>query len=84
MTLCDNICKSRMQVEDALTHELIHAYDDVNDQLTGTTNMNACEAWMCSEIRAANLSGDCKFSREILRGNIKSLAAHQQVKFLYF
>lgn len=36
-----------------------------------------CLHHACSEVRAASLSGDCKFSREILRGNFRFTKHHQ-------
>ena len=56
ISLCYNQIQTRTEMENMLAHELIHAYDDC-----ARRNMN----WMdlkhhaCSEVRAANLSGDC-------------------------
>mmetsp|Transcript_23495 Transcript_23495/g.56203 ORF Transcript_23495/g.56203 Transcript_23495/m.56203 type:complete len:168 (-) Transcript_23495:339-842(-) len=36
-----------------------------------------CHHHACSEVRAANLSGDCHWSQEFLRGNFSLQAQHQ-------
>ena len=54
------------EVPNTLTHELIHAYDDARARLDwGNLRHHAC-----TEIRAALLSGDCTFGRELDRGMI--------------
>ena len=37
-----------------------------------------CRQRACSEIRAANLSGDCRWSRELLRGNWRVRGQHRE------
>jgi len=59
-------------VEDTMVHELIHAFDNCRTFF----NMNDCRQRACSEIRAANLSGECRWSRELLRGNLAFKAQH--------
>ncbi|TPX67712.1 hypothetical protein SpCBS45565_g03608 [Spizellomyces sp. 'palustris'] len=71
--LCQNSFLSKKHMEDTMTHELIHAYD----QCTTKVDWNNCEHYACSAIRAANLSGDCKFTRELRRGFF-SVAKHHQ------
>ena len=75
VTLCQNWLDNGLQTEDTMSHELLHAYDHCRvkfDQLN-------CRHHACSEIRAANLSGDCKWSREVFRGNVgKLLGQHQK------
>ena len=39
-----------------LTHELVHAYDHCRAYV----DWSNCVHHACSEVRAANLSGDCK------------------------
>jgi inner membrane protease ATP23 len=53
-------------VNNALVHELIHAYDHCR---AATLDWSACQHHACSEIRAATLSGDCTFRQEAARGN---------------
>lgn len=57
---------SGIQLTDTLRHELIHALDYCR------TDLNSLEPAKraCSEIRAASLSGECKWSREFMRGNV--------------
>ncbi len=51
-------------MEDTMTHELIHAFD----QCTVKMDWKNLKHVACSEIRATTLSGDCGFTREIRRG----------------
>ncbi|KAF8062910.1 ATP23 [Scenedesmus sp. PABB004] len=65
--LCANRLNSYAEVELALAHELIHAYDFCRASNMDLTN---CNHHACTEIRAANLSGDCSLRQEFLRGNL--------------
>ncbi|RSH83234.1 Mitochondrial inner membrane protease atp23 [Apiotrichum porosum] len=71
--LCQNRVSSKKHMEDTLAHELIHAYDHCKFKVD----------WMnlrhhaCTEIRAANLSGDCRWSREVQRGHYAFSKQHQ-------
>ncbi|KAJ3411975.1 Mitochondrial inner membrane protease atp23 [Chytridiales sp. JEL 0842] len=71
--LCQNRLKNKQHMEDVMTHELIHAYD----HCTTNVKWSDCRHYACSEIRAATLSGECKFTREIQRGFF-SIAKHHQ------
>ena len=51
-----------------ITHELIHAYDHCRVQF----DTGSCAHIACTEVRAANLSGDCDFSVDLLRGGLRS------------
>ncbi|GBG26157.1 Mitochondrial inner membrane protease ATP23-like [Hondaea fermentalgiana] len=66
--LCeDNIEKfsvSSAHVERTAAHELIHAYDHCRAKL----DWQNCLHLACTEIRAANLSGDCTMKAEMGRG----------------
>ncbi|KAJ3186217.1 Mitochondrial inner membrane protease atp23 [Gaertneriomyces sp. JEL0708] len=73
VVLCQNSFLSKQHMEDTMTHELIHAYD----QCTAKVDWNNCEHYACSAIRAANLSGDCKFTRELRRGFFEVAKHHQ-------
>ena len=57
------------EVANTLVHELIHAYDDARAHIDWTNLVHHA----CTEIRAANLSGDCSFRRELNRSNISPL-----------
>lgn len=73
MVLCQNNVQTQTQVHDTLTHELIHAFDFCRAKVS----WDNCEHHACTEIRAANLSGDCMFTKEFDRGRF-GVAAHQQ------
>eukprot|EP01025_Chloroclados_australasicus_P039608 TRINITY_DN4109_c0_g2_i1.p1 TRINITY_DN4109_c0_g2~~TRINITY_DN4109_c0_g2_i1.p1 ORF type:complete len:206 (-),score=13.25 TRINITY_DN4109_c0_g2_i1:282-830(-) len=64
--VCYDQLSTYTEVRNALVHELIHAYDHcrVRDM-----DLRNCKHHACSEVRAANLSGDCKWYQEFLRGN---------------
>jgi inner membrane protease ATP23 len=74
VVLCAEHMHSQADVDAVLTHELVHAYDQCR-----VKNIDWCDCnhHACSEIRAANLSGDCWMSREVARGNL-TLSKGQQ------
>ena len=70
IVLCQQwVAKQPGEVENTLVHEMIHAYDDTR----AIVNWNDLTQHACTEIRAANLSGDCNFERELSRSNINPL-----------
>jgi inner membrane protease ATP23 len=76
--LCQNFIDNGLQAEDTLSHELIHAFDNCRVDFDAQN----CRHLACTEIRAANLSGDCRWSRELFRGKLwenggKLAAQHQ-------
>ncbi|KAL1540856.1 Mitochondrial inner membrane protease atp23 [Salvia divinorum] len=72
------VCCNHLQIQDQVTqvviHELIHAYDDCRAANLDWAN---CAHHACTEIRAAHLSGDCHYKRELFRGFLK-LRGHEQ------
>ena len=63
--ICHEYLQTKWQMKDILIHELVHAYD--HDK---TNIKDRSDSWkLCSEIRASNLSGDCEWDKELLRGN---------------
>ncbi|OCF37940.1 mitochondrial inner membrane protease ATP23 [Kwoniella heveanensis CBS 569] len=71
--LCQNRFFSKKHMEDTLAHELLHAYDHCRFKVDwGNLRHHAC-----SEIRAANLSGDCRWTREVKRGFYSFNKQHQ-------
>ncbi|XP_057312834.1 mitochondrial inner membrane protease ATP23 homolog isoform X1 [Hydractinia symbiolongicarpus] len=68
--LCENNLSSQEQYNTILTHELVHAYDVCRVKY----DTNNLRHLACSEIRAANLSGDCSFWKE----KPTSVKAHYQ------
>jgi len=63
VVLCENHSLSQSDVNDVVTHELIHAFDHCRAKV----DWDDCVHHACSEIRAANLSGDCFFGKEVRR-----------------
>ncbi|GAM19196.1 hypothetical protein SAMD00019534_023710, partial [Acytostelium subglobosum LB1] len=91
LLICNNVKTYSVTLRNTIVHEMIHAYDTCRYDL----DPNDCVHVACTEIRAANLSGDCKFSQEFGRGftgiynhmpectkrrAIKSLEAHPKCK----
>ncbi|KAK9808691.1 hypothetical protein WJX72_002015 [[Myrmecia] bisecta] len=74
VVICHNKLTGQEQIEHALTHELIHAYDHCRVRNLEWTN---CEHHACSEVRAASLSGDCSWKQELMRGNYGIRSQHQ-------
>lgn len=56
-----------------MLHELVHAYDWCRIDL----NPANCLHLACTEIRAANLSGDCNYAMEVLRGRALGFTRHK-------
>ncbi|KAJ4826263.1 hypothetical protein Tsubulata_018657 [Turnera subulata] len=74
IVICSNAITFQDEVNQLMTHELIHAYDECRAKNLDWTN---CAHHACSEIRANHLSGDCHFLRELLRGHMK-IKGHEQ------
>lgn len=67
--ICYNYLQTKWQLRDIIVHELIHAYDDCIDPMVNKAMIATdLERSLCSEIRAANLSDDCQWNKELLRG----------------
>ncbi|WCJ26255.1 Mitochondrial inner membrane protease atp23 [Euphorbia peplus] len=73
--VCTNHLRFQDQVNQVIIHELIHAYDHCR---AANLNWSNPAHQACSEIRANNLSGDCHFKREFLRGKITKIKGHGQ------
>lgn len=64
--LCSNHLTTQSHTSNTLVHEAIHAFDSCR----ANVDWSNCVHHACSEIRAAALSGDCNFTREVfLRRN---------------
>uniref|UniRef100_A0A8C5CHU8 Mitochondrial inner membrane protease ATP23 n=2 Tax=Gadus morhua TaxID=8049 RepID=A0A8C5CHU8_GADMO len=74
IVLCQNNIHQQAHMNRVVTHELIHAFDHCRAHVDWFNNYRHLA---CSEIRAANLSGDCSFSSEINRFNF-GLKNHRQ------
>jgi inner membrane protease ATP23 len=75
VVICHNHLAAQEEINHALTHELIHAYDHCRAQNLDWTD---CKHHACSEIRAASLSGDCKWRLEAMRGHFGLRGQHQK------
>ena len=63
IALCDTgFPEGQNGVNITLAHELIHAYDHCRAKI----KWDSCVQHACTEVRAANLSGDCSFHREFV------------------
>ncbi|KZT58320.1 hypothetical protein CALCODRAFT_495047 [Calocera cornea HHB12733] len=71
--LCQNRIWDRQKMEDTILHEMVHGYDRVKFEL----DWQNCRHHACTEIRANNLSGDCKWNREVMRGFFGFTKQHQ-------
>ncbi|KAI9502271.1 peptidase M76 family-domain-containing protein [Coemansia spiralis] len=71
--LCYNHLLTKGTLETTIVHEMVHAYDQANFNL----DWYNLEHHACTEIRAASLSGDCKWFYEAMRGNLGFLKHHQ-------
>lgn len=72
--MCQNTIRDQENFEVTLTHELIHAFDTCRAHVDFTD----CDHHACTEIRAANLSGDCDYGAELSRGHIPSFTGNHQ------
>ena len=65
ITLCQNFIVEESHAKETLAHELVHAYDYCKYQFDALNIQHVA----CTEIRAANLSGDCRWMNEWMRGH---------------
>ncbi|AWO97733.1 putative mitochondrial inner membrane protease ATP23 -like [Scophthalmus maximus] len=75
IVLCQNNIHQQSHMNRVVTHELIHAFDHCRAHVDWFNNFRHLA---CSEIRAANLSGDCSFSQEAARLNFGLKQHHQE------
>ncbi|KAF7888879.1 hypothetical protein EAF00_009179 [Botryotinia globosa] len=72
--LCANEMRDSKHVEDTLAHEMVHAWDHLRWKVDWGDLRHAA----CSEIRAASLSGECRWAREFwTRNNYRVTQQHQ-------
>ncbi|KAG5513567.1 hypothetical protein PMAC_000999 [Pneumocystis sp. 'macacae'] len=72
--LCQNKIRSKSHMEDTLVHEMIHAYDHARFIVDWGDLLHRS----CSEVRAANLSGECRWWKEFKNGAIGTFRKHHQ------
>ncbi|OCT43999.1 Mitochondrial inner membrane protease atp23 [Cladophialophora carrionii] len=75
--ICANWVQERSQLEDVISHELVHAYDHLRFK-TNLTEEDDLRHAACSEIRASNLSGECRWANEFFRNKVLSFTQHHQ------
>jgi inner membrane protease ATP23 len=71
--LCQEHVSNAKHAHTILSHELIHAIDMCRTKMDP---LNNCMQLACTEIRAENLSGECNFWWEVLRGKLDSYWGH--------
>ncbi|KAF9055386.1 hypothetical protein BDZ89DRAFT_1004236 [Hymenopellis radicata] len=74
VVLCANNFYSRDHLERTMCHELMHLYDECRFKVDWANLRHQA----CSEIRANNLSGDCRYFSELRRGIVSFAAQHQE------
>lgn len=72
VAMCENNLRDQKHFNTVLTHELIHVFDFCRAHV----DMDNCRHHACTEIRAANLSGDCLWTAELKRGKFASSTDH--------
>ncbi|KAG7234545.1 hypothetical protein INR49_003931 [Caranx melampygus] len=78
IVLCQNNIHQQSHMNRVVTHELIHAFDHCRAHVDWFNNFRHLA---CSEVRAANLSGDCSFNNEeCVRGRaLRSILAVRKI-----
>ncbi|KAL0061924.1 Mitochondrial inner membrane protease atp23 [Marasmius tenuissimus] len=71
--LCAGHFFNKKHMEHTIVHELTHLYD----QCKFKVDWSNLRHHACSEIRANNLSGDCRYTRELRRGIVSFTKQHQ-------
>ncbi|XP_067855500.1 mitochondrial inner membrane protease ATP23 homolog isoform X1 [Heptranchias perlo] len=75
IVLCQNNIHQQQHMNRVVTHELIHSFDHCRAHVDWFHNLKHLA---CSEIRAANLSGECTFVNELSRFNFGLKQHHQK------
>lgn len=75
--LCANYIEKQSMLEDVLAHEMVHAYDHLRFK-TDLGPEEDLRKVACSEIRASNLSGECRWANEFFRNWVLSFTSHHQ------
>ncbi|XP_034499929.1 mitochondrial inner membrane protease ATP23 homolog isoform X3 [Ailuropoda melanoleuca] len=74
IVLCQNNIRNQSHMNRVVTHELVHAFDHCRAHVNWFTDLRHLA---CSEVRAANLSGDCSLVNEIFRLHFGLKQHHQ-------
>lgn len=75
--LCANYLEKRSMLEDVMAHEMVHAWDHLRFK-TSLSHDAPLEQVACSEIRASNLSGECRWANEFFRNKVLKFNRHHQ------
>ncbi|XP_045729032.1 mitochondrial inner membrane protease ATP23 homolog isoform X2 [Mirounga angustirostris] len=78
IVLCQNNIRNQAHMNRVVTHELVHAFDHCRAHVNWFTDVRHLA---CSEVRAANLSGDCSLVNEIFRLHFGLKQHHQELKW---
>lgn len=93
--LCQDGFIDKKHMEDTIVHELVHLYDHAKFKVDWTDLRHvACSEVIThlsfhhapftishsKQVRAANLSGDCKWDRELMRRGILGFSDHHKVR----
>jgi inner membrane protease ATP23 len=71
--LCQNRIRGDEEMTKILTHEIIHAFDDCRANL----DWRDCVHHACTEIRASNLSRECRWMEEFKRLQLHGVNGQQ-------
>ena len=74
--MCQNRLQGKSQdyYDTVLAHELVHTFD----YCRAHTDFNSLAHHACTEVRAANLSGECTWLREAKRGILRLRGHHEE------
>ena len=75
--LCANQIEQQSMLEDVMAHEMVHAYDHLRFK-TDLGPEEDLRKVACSEIRASNLSGECRWANEFFTNKQFSFSRHHQ------
>ena len=79
IVVCADTIVDYNHFESVVVHELIHAVDQCRVKKADWSNGRV---HACSEVRASNLSGECKLGTEVMRGNFKLGGGQKGKSFL--
>jgi inner membrane protease ATP23 len=74
IVMCAQYLDSRSKVEDTLAHEMVHAYDHLRFNIDWSDLKHVA----CTEIRASNLSGECRWANEFFGNKQMKFNMHHQ------
>lgn len=75
--ICANYVENRKMLEDVMAHEMVHAYDHLRFKVDLGPEEDLRKV-ACSEIRASNLGGECRWANEFFGNGVFKFTNHQQ------